>query len=577
MTQRNLLRRLSVLFLLSVCFGPGSALAQSGRQAPRVPTATLADTAKGYRLLSREEYRRMPGALPDSVDCDTAAQTFLLMRKPSPWRIGLYAGPNFAYCGTWGGTFGPNQRDKTLYNGMGVNLTGNVDYFITSFAKPLRFGLGAVLGYQNFWTRRDYRDDLVAQATALGVSGERIVIRNRPSEDFFLLVGPALSWRLKKNATDAESPFLEAAVRGGVYLTEAALVGAFIRPDNRLVRLVMPTDQLMHAGGLVSLGAYFPLRNGWHWGVQAQGFLTRVNYFIVNGQQDNLMEYRRNHGGVNAGLGVRKSFTTNKLVPKAAVICPTCDSIPALAVSFNNQPLAGKTIALDEAPSSALPVITWTSRTVNPKNETFTARLHYKSEDADVIISEVVGQPVNSLAFPASHVTDGRPMPGFYYVTVHNQQQAPCGSCMSEIAVASFAFSSPRPAPPAPCTDTYEHRLSGGRIIPRAQYDVDTLCLCNTGKPLYQWKRKQVTVARALITAINSVDRTYPADGAAPVLPADLVQQLKQLGLNKTVSHFSFIYEVQRRKGCETGPPAPPTRMRVTVNRKGQLMSLVPL
>ncbi|WP_345271239.1 hypothetical protein [Nibrella viscosa] len=381
-------------------------------------------------------------------------QTFMLVRRPSPWRIGLFAGPNFAYCGTWDNTFGSNFRDRTLYNGTGFNLTGNVDYLLSQSTRRLRFGLGTAFGYQNYWTRRQYRDELTAQAVQAGIPANQLVFKNRPSEDMFLTVGPMLSWvfaRSRRNPSCVS--FLEFAIRGGLFRTEAATIAAYVpSQNNRLFRYVNISDRLYHFGGLGSLGVYFPLRNNWHLGVQGQAFYTGLNYLIVNPDNNNpnsLLEYFRRHGGFNVGLGVRKGFVQKKLIPTAPVVCPTCDSIPELQVSLNNVSLAGRTLRQDSLQQNILPVISWRSTTVNPRNETFTARLHYKSDSLagtpDRIIAESVNTTGTTLAFPTNHVdATGLPLRGFYYVTVHSRQEAKCGACMSEVATTSFALLAPQ-------------------------------------------------------------------------------------------------------------------------------------
>ncbi|GAA4467169.1 hypothetical protein GCM10023189_50300 [Nibrella saemangeumensis] len=368
-----------------------------------------------------------------------------------------------AYCGTFPNTFGPNPRDNTTYNGIGFNLMGNVDYFLTPSTRRLRFALGTAFGYQNYWMRQGYKDNFLDRGVALGYQRNQIQIRARAGDDFYLTIGPMLSWtfaRSRRNPTCTS--FLELALRGGLFRSESALIAAYVPStanpgQNELVRMVTPTDRIWKLGGLGSLGVFFPLRNNWHLGVQGNVFYTKVDYFIVDGvspvsipgERNILWEFSRKHGGFSAGLAVRKGFVQKKLIPKAPIVCPTCDSIPDLRVSFNNMSLAGMTLRYDSIQRNTLPIMSWRSTTVAPRNETFTARLHYKSDSLEAsperIIAEVVNSSDTSLVFPAAYVdTAGRPLRGFYYITVHSRQEAQCGSCVSEVATASWAIVAPQ-------------------------------------------------------------------------------------------------------------------------------------
>jgi hypothetical protein len=492
--------------------------------------------------LNRSDFKATASDVAELDDCDTTFQTFILVRRLSPWRIGLFAGPNFAYCGTWENTFGPTRRDNTLYNGAGFNITGNVDYYLTPNTRRLRFGLGTVFGYQNYITRGIYRDYLYGLAAARGVNRDQVTIRQRASEDMFLTVGPVIQFTLARGRRNPDAAtFIELGLRGGLFRTEAATIAAFIPSQNpiqptaslveggQLIRTVNPSYRLYHPGGLLSLGVFFPLRNNWNIGVQAQGFYTQLNYLIVNGLQDQLYEFKRKHGGFNAGLAVRKGFVQKKLIPKAPVVCPTCDSIPELNVQFNNASLKGTSLAYVDSAAAlrlptpldttvAAPVISWRSTTPTPQrqkfNETFTARLYYRADTVataggatgvnsttgnsgltnttgntgvtsgtgatggDMVIAQVENTTDTTLAFPAGFFSKGQITPGFYYVTVHNRQQAKCGTCMSEVATTSFASIRPKVVTEE-CE--YRHRLERLEVFYRTPYtrEVANVCYCN--------------------------------------------------------------------------------------------------
>lgn len=509
------MQRITRLFigLLWLCsLFPLATQAQQADTVRQGQAVQRTDTARTGRNYSDEKIWRVgkgiytdtvrrndfKASAPDVVeldDCDTTFQTFLLVRRPSPWRLGLYAGPNFAYCGTWDATFGPNRRDNTLYNGTGINLTANIDYYLTRAIRRLRFGIGAVVGYQNSYTRSDYREELYALGAAapLGFSRDQIQIKSRPSEDMYLLVGPVLTFDFLRSKKNPErTAFIEAGARGGIFRSEAATItGTVPSADNLLIRSVNPSTTAYHLGALGSLGIFFPLSNYWHIGLQAQGYITRLNYLIVNGTNvpngvgpSTLFEFGRKNGGFNVGLGVRKDFRQKKLIPKAPVTCPVCDSIPALTVQFNNASLAGMSMRQDSLPSGTMPMISWRSTTLNPKNETFTARLHYKADSipstSDSVIAQLVNTTDTTLAFPSAFMENGRPRSGFYYVTVHSRQESKCGACMSEVATTSFAFLRSNTAlASAPCT--FKNRLDRLEVFYRTPYtrEIANVCYCN--------------------------------------------------------------------------------------------------
>ena len=518
--------------------------------------------------LNRAEFKAQASDVAELDDCDTTFQTFILVRRLSPWRVGLFAGPNFAYCGTWENTFGPTRRDNTLYNGAGFNITGNIDYYLTPNTRRLRFGLGTAFGYQNYITRGIYRDYLYGLASARGVGRDQVTIRQRASEDMFLTVGPVVQFTLARSRRNPDAAtFIELGLRGGLFRTEAATIAAFIpsqgtiQPTGSLVeggallRTVNPSYRLYHPGGLLSLGVFFPLRNNWNIGVQAQGFYTQLNYIIVNGLQDQLYEFKRKHGGFNAGLAVRKGFVQKKLIPKAPVVCPVCDSIPQLSVQFNNASLKGvslpyidSTNAQQSAPvntAATAPVISWRSTTPNPKNETFTARLYYRADtvatagatgttsttggatSGDQVIAQLENTTDTTLTFPAGFFSNGQITPGFYYVTVHSRQQAKCGSCMSEVATTSFASIAPSGAEEC----EFRHRLERLEVFYRTpgQRDVTSVCYCN-GTIIGQQIRKNRLFYRSLNRRLATGEIEFDTNTVILNLrdiPGNLAQQLQ--------------------------------------------------
>lgn len=548
---------------------PSVSLAQQADTVRVQPAAT--STSSGsyardniYRLgkgiytdtLRRNDFKAQAADVAELDDCDTTFQTFVLVRRQSPWRIGLFAGPNFAYCGTWENTFGPNKRDKTLYNGAGFNITANVDYFLTPATRRLRFGVGAAFGYQNYITRSVYRDYLYGLAAARGFSQGDVTIRQRASEDMFLTVGPLLTFTIARSRKNPDATtFIEASARGGLFRTEAATIAAFTPSTlslpgtpsfvegGGLIRSVNPSSRLYHLGALGSLGIFFPIGNNWNLGVQGQGFITKLNYLIINGIDDQLYDFKRTHGGFSAGLAVRKSFVQRKLIPKAPVSCPTCEQIPELNVQFNNASLKGASMSYIDATdaqranqintSATAPVISWHSTTPNPRNETFTARLYYRPDsvvagNTDQVIAQLENTTDTTLTFPSTYFSNGQMNPGFYYVTVHNKQVAKCGTCMSEVATTSFASVQDRKTV-EDCK--YNHKLERLEVYYRTPYtrEVANVCYCNgtitsVGDTVTRLRYRGLN--RALATSTVNFD-TNTVLFNINELPGGLAQQLQ--------------------------------------------------
>jgi len=557
--QQHRMRMLAGLVLLGFAM-PSVSLAQEAdtvRQSTVQPASRPTGQRENiYRLgkgvytdtLRRDEFKAQASDVAELDDCDTTFQTFILVRRLSPWRVGLFAGPNFAYCGTWENTFGPVRRDNSLYNGAGFNITANIDYYFTPATRRFRIGVGTAFGYQNYITRGVYRDYLygLAQAAPINASPGQVTIRQRASEDMFLTVGPVVAFTVARSRRNPDATtFIELGLRGGLFRTEAATISASVpSQSDRLVRTVNPSSNLYHPGGILSLGVFFPVGNNWNVGVQAQGFYTKLNYIIVNGVQDQLYEFSRKHGGFSAGVAVRKGFIQKKLIPKAPTVCPTCDSIPELNVMFNNASLKGTSLAyVDEtnaatsAPvntAATAPVISWRSTTPNPKNETFTARLYFRADSVvagapanDQIIAQLENTTDTSLPFPAAYFSGGQVVPGFYYVTVHNQQMAKCGTCMSEVATTSFA--SIRPKATAECE--YRHRLERLEVYYRTPYtrEIANVCYCNgtitsVGDTVTRLRYRSLN--RRLATSAIEFDTNTVILNLRD-LPGDLAQQLQ--------------------------------------------------
>ncbi|WP_198174975.1 hypothetical protein [Spirosoma arboris] len=280
------------------------------------------------QYMTRQDFESQYKIVPNPSD--SLLQPFLYKQNSWPWRVGVFSGFNYAYCGTWENTFGPNKRDKTLYNGTGFNVTGSIDYFLTPAKRRLRFAVGTAFGYQNYITRDVYEDYLhsLAAARTPGVSRDQVTIDQRASEDTYLTAGMVMTFTLTRGHRNPyATTFIEVTARGGLFHTQAATITAFIPSQNTtvptasmvtggaLIRTVNPSSNLYHPGALGSLALFFPLRNNWNVGIQAQGFISQLNYLIVNGQEEQLYEFKRKHGGFSVGIAIRRSFPHRRLIP----------------------------------------------------------------------------------------------------------------------------------------------------------------------------------------------------------------------------------------------------------------------
>lgn len=385
--------------------------------------------------------------------CDTV--TYFPVLSKSPWRISLPFGPGIAYCGTWDGTF-VDPRDKSLFNGFGLNVAVGADYFF----KPenrFKFGLGAELGWQTFFVRGSYKDFLYNAHP--DVPRDAMDLRKRRSEDYFLVVGPVISYDLTKKP---QSSFIEAAARVGVFRTESAVIGAIDTRSNTLLTMFHPTDNLVHPGIRGHIGAYFPLGNNWYGGGQISGFYTKVDYFTrgdYSGNVARIYEFQRKHGGWALQLSLKKSFNRTELVKVAPAECPTCVAPTTPSVMLGDQKINGLTIVDSNRTAGVYPKVSWESGSSQP-GETYTVNVHKKSAVSDEIVYSLKNTSERSFEWPEELKWAGDTLAEttLYYVTVHSERDNKCGRCISEVATASFGFEKPVVIPVAEKT-RFRHRL----------------------------------------------------------------------------------------------------------------------
>ena len=166
-------------------------------------------------------------------------------------------------------------------------------------------------------------------------TNDQVTIRQRASEDMFLTVGPVLTFTLARSRRNPDATtFIELGARGGLFRTEAATIAAFtpstltlprcsfVCEGGGLIRSVNPSPNLYHLGALGSLAIFFPLRNNWNIGIQGQGFITQLNYLIINGIDDQLYEFKRKHGGFSAGVAASERICSEEAYPQSSCLLP---------------------------------------------------------------------------------------------------------------------------------------------------------------------------------------------------------------------------------------------------------------
>lgn len=378
--------------------------------------------------------------------CDTIG----IEHKVSPWRIGAFLGPGFAYCGSWANTFPLKEaKDATLFNGWGINGSINADYFFTRRPDAqFKFGLGATFGGQHFFVRPGYDDFIDDAIRAQQLTRNDVEIKKSTSEDFYLVLGPVISWHFTKSK---RSPFLEASAKAGIFRTTPAAIsvreiGSPSEAAQRGIYAVSPNGNRYYFGGIAAVGLFFPLKDPtWALGVQVQGYRTKVSYdmpWSEPGAPLMISRYVREHGGFNGGIALRKSFEYDvpvKKDPTAALACVT----PTLYLTSGNSSIIGKYFTGKEANCEPI-VASWTSSLdpvmADSLNQTFTARIHHLYNGEDKIIAETICQPDTELAFPTSYLnSNGCPVDGQYYVTVQSHMNSACASCISPVAASGFA------------------------------------------------------------------------------------------------------------------------------------------
>ena len=404
-------------------------------------------------------------------------------------------------------------EDKTMFLRPGAYNSLSVNHFWG------KLGLGLMGGYQNFNVSDDYKgaDGQIAKIVNLNKIVPSSVQYDTQGnyEDFYLLIGPAVSLPLSKKLT------LDADLKGGLFNTSASRFGAFTRAlgnsgANELIFRNEPSASKNQLGGILSVDILYSIAKNWAIGLNAQGFLTNTPFTTTGADvalgSNKLLtkEATRTHGGCNLGLALSHTFgekTGNTIYsllppPPAPVIC----AIPTIE---------GERGMMYDNGATTIPSFRWKSTSATPENEEYIYKL-YKADGSGTPIYQQTTKNTN-LSLPTNVSLVNSDECSFYYYTVQSSVE---GKCLSEAVAASFGYKA-KPVvqnivAAKPVEDQYMFKIFGGSTATR--YFGDSGSGTEGYRSPRKARKKRTTVAPA-----------KPADGAVTVAkPKRLVPRRKK-------------------------------------------------
>lgn len=377
-----------------------------------------------------------------------------VLRSTKPknyWKITDRIGIAIPFC--------TQEEDKTMFLKPGAYNSLSVNHFWGMF------GLGLMGGYQNFGIRDEYNgstSQIAKNATLLGYNpspnaGQLKYDKQSDYEDFYLLVGPAISVPVSKKIT------IDADFKGGLFNSSAPRFGATttgaLGADQVVYRMNSSASK-NQLGGLLSVDILYQFAKNWAVGVNGQGFLTKTPFTTIGqdvtpGSNKLLSkEDVRTHGGCNFGLALSHTFgekvgnTIYSLLPPppAPVIC----YVPTLQ---------GESGKMYDYGSTEIPSFRWKSTSATPENEEYIFKL-YKADGSGTPIYQQTTKNAN-LALPTNVALVNNDECSFYYYTVQSSVE---GKCLSEASAASFGYKAKPMAAivSKPVEDQYIFKIFGG-------------------------------------------------------------------------------------------------------------------
>ena len=422
--------------------------------------------------------------------------------------------------------FCKQSEDNTMfltpggYNSLSVNKFWGI------------IGLGLMGGYQNFNVSDDYKGvngQISKNAKILGISPSALKYDTQGNyEDFYLLIGPALSVPLSKKFD------LDVDLKGGLFNSSAPRFGATtagaLGADQLVYRLNSSASK-NQLGGVLSLDILYKFAKNWAVGINGQGFLTSTPFTTI-GQDVTPTSLRvlskednRTHGGCNFGLALSHTFgekTGNTIYsllppPPAPVVC----AVPTLQ---------GGNGKIYDNGSTEIPTFAWKSTSATPENEEYIFKL-YKADGSGVPTYQQTTKN-SSLSLPANVSLVNGDDCSFYYYTVQSSVE---GKCLSEATAASFGY---RAKPVVqnivaakPFEDQYMFKIFGG----------STATKYFGGTEGYA-PRPRRRVRKAAPTTSTVAPVAKPTDGTGVAKPKRLVpRRKKSTGLAGVSTYSSTV------------------------------------
>jgi hypothetical protein len=409
-------------------------------------------------------------------------------------------------------------EDKTMFLTPGGYNSLSVNHFWG------KLGFGLMGGYQNFNVSDDYKGvdgQISKNAKLLGISPSALKYDTQGNyEDFYLLVGPAITLPLSKKWS------LDADLKGGLFNTSAPRFGAVTAGSagaDQLVFRTTPSASKNQLGGILSVDILYNIAKNWAIGINGQGFLTSTPFTTIGADvaptSNKLLtkEASRTHGGCNFGLALSHTFgekTGNTIYsllppPPAPVVC----AVPTLK---------GENGMMYDNGEKTIPAFTWKSTSATPENEEYIYKL-YKADGSGTPIYQQTTKNTN-LNLPANVTLASSNDCSFYYYTVQSSIE---GKCLSEAVAASFGYKA-KPViqeivPVKPVEDQYMFKIFGGSTA--TKYFGGTGSDIEGFKPKPRRKVRKVTTT----TSPSTVTPAKPADGTVAVAkPKRLVPRRKK-------------------------------------------------
>ncbi len=499
---------------------------------------------QAYDTLSKSEFKALSKkyAVKELTDYDTAYQHFILMKRRPPYQTGLKTtftiGPAVPYCGSWDGT------DKTMFLKTGYGAGVALDYF---FGK---LGIGTLFGYQHFGVDKSaHQTEMYKVAAAYGIPQSQVGFSDyKAYESMMALVGPVLSLPIGKKVV------FDLGAKGGIFRNDPAFLQAVNLANGKAIQQVYGSNRRNYLGYNIGLALLYRLTDNWSAGLAADIFSTKTKYQTLGASGRSSVDdgqplgFSRLSGGYRLGLALAYKFADNKVVAIAPLTPPNC-AAPIIEDGLNGKTFDNNTYER--------PVFKWKSGSTSGGDESYTFKL-YKKGNTNPIYQTTTN--LTTVLWP-SDVPFAKE-PGFYYYTVHSSRANKGGTCMSEMATASFSVPEPireRIVEKIVDCSKFTHKIYGGEVM--QTYSVkrvikDTICTCND-KDLYEYKyitkrRKKDAKVEAYISGYSkSFDKTdlkaeLPADFELPAQRSSFVYEIQQApcGPDNTAGRVVAKYKI---------------------------------